>query len=269
MSRALILDSLLLYKDLTTHFHEHFFQEVFKYLPLDSKLVSILNLGPEFKVILRILIDYWHWTHLKCLHPGQLALNISIDGLTQSKFILYTALQTIPSYLAEREAHISQRFTLSRGLQRVINHVQTSIQFFRILNFLKFLQEGLYPNLTTRLLKLKPVVPKSGQAIDSGALSRELFWHTLLELVTILLPLVQGSQFHRWIKTKMGQHKPVQTDSMMCSICGQIPIVPSCSTCSHVSCHFCLSAALKSNPAFSCLVCGLVQDKASLRAMKL
>ncbi|XP_059097226.1 peroxisome biogenesis factor 2-like [Tigriopus californicus] len=239
-------------------------------MPLDSTSTSLLNLGSELRTILKILIDYWHWNHLKCLHPGQYALNISIDGLTRPKFILYTVLQTIPSYLVDREAQTRNMITPTRGVQKVIHYVESSIQFLRVLNFLKFLQEGLYPNLTTRLLKLKPNVPKSGQAVDGGALSRELFWHTLLELVTILLPLVQGSKLDNWIQAKLAQDKPVQTDSTICSICDQTLIIPSsCSTCSHISCHFCLSTALRSNEVYNCAVCGVVQDKTSLRQIKL
>ncbi|XP_023335548.1 peroxisome biogenesis factor 2 [Eurytemora carolleeae] len=230
-------------------------QNAFKYFlrnPLDL-------IGPELEAIIKIII--WNFTlRARNSSIGQELLGIEFIVKNRLQIVGTGFLNIVLKYLEARQSSIVRLFP---GREEMLNKsfqtIQNILKFAELVNFVIFLQNGIYPNLIQRLLKLKPrPVVQESRSVGYSFMTRELMWHLLTELVIFLVPLIDISSFYSKIR-------PSKADENHCATCLKLPIVRISTPCSHVFCYYCLVSSSSADGEYiPCPVCGTKINKQTI-----
>ncbi|XP_077288583.1 peroxisomal biogenesis factor 2 isoform X2 [Arctopsyche grandis] len=220
--------------------------EIFKAQLLETtKYLSpglLTPITPELELLLRSIIFkskmYW-------LYGYTVVLKYMKDRL----FISYTTNKRAQNFLI------------------VLERFQVIGDFF---NMIRFLQTGKKPTLIEYLLNLEIIsmIKISNQYTDLSW-TRELLWHSFIELFGVAAPLLNTQFVRRLIKDRsfnifsrkktvfssFVNSNPIMTKKTKCAECRDNPILPHYMGCEHVFCHFCLQSNKIANPKYRCPLC--------------
>ena len=261
MSRSRLLDALSLQTEIVEHFHTRIV-DAFKYFALNRNISSTFATSqPEIRALLESAFLY---ATLKTLRAtfGQRTLGVQLQGLDSLRTVGFIVLEVGLPYLERRRK--SSRF------DAYIEHLKTAIKGLQLLNLLVFLQRGVYPSLTNRVLGLRPTFDRGPQQFSDEILARELLWSTLIETLVAVIPLINvrriKSFLEKQIITPLVGRKSTPSFTS-CAFCERPPIIPSVSACSHVFCYICLAGNVKADADFECPACGITQEARQLRRL--
>lgn len=232
---------------------QHQFMQIFT--PLDS--VRIHQFEPELKAIVRFLL--WKFSlSAESSSFAQRMLNLTYaNGTGQltpfQRGGLFFSL-VIAEWLLERCDWIMTKLPSLAPLQQTFTHGMTALKLLSLLNFTVFLIQGCYPTLKERLLALKiaPTHPQSLRDVSHSYMTREILWHGFSEFLFFVLP--HFNLFALWNRIKQMCTAPALNHSL-CAFCEAPPTMPHLSSCGHTYCYYCLSANMKADPNYSCVIC--------------
>jgi peroxin-2 len=168
----------------------------------------------------------------------------------------------------------------------ILEAVDRAHRVASLVNFLIFLGDGRYRNITDRLLKMRliPARNESVRAVSFELINQQLLFEGFSEILLVILPLVDWSAFARslgklrnllrkllmlvtpqrvidFLNDKLGGSPLTDASGspdqeMKCVSCGASPaIMPHrAMPCEHVYCYFCLKTA-SSRLQTSCVSC--------------
>jgi len=245
VSRVDQLDSECLDQELESIFSQQM-QDAFKFFlrnPWDA-------VGPELSASIKIVL--WSasiWSRGSSI--GQQLLSLKFYDPSKKQLIVLGILNVLRGYLNARQSTITKLFpSYEEKLEKILKYYNIIIQCLEIVNFLVFLQRGVFPLLTHRILglKLRSEVNESRNQ-QFTYMSRELLWHSLSEIIIFTLPLLKSSRLSAFFRSK-------NVDPNLCGICGGVPVLRVTSPCDHVFCYYCAHAQTMPR----CSVCGYVLD---------
>ncbi|KAK3105073.1 hypothetical protein FSP39_016668, partial [Pinctada imbricata] len=170
--------------------------------------------------------------------------------MTRTRKFLYAAILIGCPWMKERLdalLHITGNTDYSDSARRCLRWIDTGLKMASLLNFLVFLQRGMYQSLTERVLGIQPMFPSKQGAREVGFefMTRELLWHGFSEFLFFILPLVNFQRIknfatkHILPKPKMDPSSQRQKN-MECAICGLYPVNPQEIGCHHMFCYYCV-----------------------------
>lgn len=251
---------------------------------LKTQIENILNIdhgsllsrwGPEINALLRVCL--WKFSvHNSHSTFGQQMLNLKYEGKVDCfKSYVWCLLTIIPSYVRDR---LDNGFLLqrkNRDPNLVIQAIQWTFVVLRladVYNFLMFLRGGRYTSLADRVLKMHIIsASKQARPLGYNYMTRELIWHTLIELLGNVLPLINYYSLKKKLYAKFSHRKKqflrsdviVLKKGMKCAICQDSPILPHHIGCSHIFCFYCIQGSLLADNAFQCPLCNCSLDGSS------
>lgn len=251
---------------------------------LKSQLLSVLKFlplswqnkwEPEVDTILQIIILHLSLRGVGATF-GQQLLNIEFVKSQRKSALLAISIPILLKYIQKRVSSVALR-TQSSKVKKIMDFLshwgETSFAVGSLLNLLLFLRSGHYPNLLYRIfgVQMAYVSSKSRQRqVGYTHMTRELIWHSFIELLVFVLPLINYHYLKRQVlrilmlgasasKSKRGNEKRITfTINSKCAVCSQRPILPHHMDCDHIFCFFCLQANILADPQFSCPQCGQV-----------
>lgn len=205
---------------------------------------------------------------------GQQLLNIQFLKSQKKTALLAIIIPILLKYFHTRAGDVA----LKIGSEKLIQVLETaarwgdiSITAGSLINLLLFLHSGYYPNLLYRLfgIQMSYSSPKGRQRqVGYTHMTRELIWHSFIELLVFVLPLINYHYLKRLVlkilmlgstgpKLKPSAGNTVSlTLNSTCAVCSKRPILPHHMDCVHVFCYFCLQANILADPNFACPECG-------------
>ncbi|XP_012261356.2 peroxisome biogenesis factor 2 [Athalia rosae] len=232
---------------------------------------------PEIDALIKIAI--WNYS-LKAGNSsfGQQLLNLHYDRYNEKKAIFYLILSVVPKYLQQR---IIDSWLISNSgdyhrVKRFIDWVTTTTQLLAFTNILLFLNQGNQPNLIERILGIYNQPTKSHRPRDIGYsyMTRELLWHSFIELFTIGLPMlnihfIKQKIKRMWIRRRMakGFIAPQMKIDTRCPECDQSPNLPRHAGCEHIFCYYCMKARFTIDNIFECPACGVELHSVRMRTV--
>uniref|UniRef100_A0A1B6EL78 Peroxisome biogenesis factor 2 n=1 Tax=Cuerna arida TaxID=1464854 RepID=A0A1B6EL78_9HEMI len=150
-------------------------------------------------------------------------------------------------------------------VSRLLEWLELCVQVASLLNYLLFLRQGVFPNLTDRLVGIKPVSATSmSRVVGYSFMTRELLWHGFIELMVFVFPLVNYKYLQRRARKYIGytrakdcrQEGLVYTVATRCSVCQEPPVLPHHMGCAHSFCYYCLQSNRMADSKFECPSCG-------------
>ncbi|XP_055516947.1 peroxisome biogenesis factor 2-like [Leucoraja erinacea] len=133
-----------------------------------------------------------------------------------------------------------------------------------LLNFLIFLQRGIFTTFPERLLGIRAVFcrPQGVRQVGFEYMNRELLWHGFAEFLIFLLPLINTRKLKvvvsSWFLPVGHLHHndgTLSTHYKECAICGDWPTMPHIIGCKHVFCYYCIQSNYLSDADFTCPKC--------------
>lgn len=254
-------------RDLDREFVLHIQQKLNEALSGVQKWISC---GPELEIVAKMWLFYW--TTLKTGSSlGQNLLGIRFSESTKIQLILFLMWTMMPKYFNQRSQLMANRWKFSEELGIIW-------QIFNIVNSVVHLQQGTYPTLKLRLLGLKQCQKSENQGCDRDIgfeyMSRELLWHSFMELLTSTIPLLNLNKakhaLTKYLPAAVRSNSgivPKMKLSELCGICAQsLVLATKSSSCVHGFCYYCLASALQQNAnIFSCPKCFQELNSTSLK----
>ncbi|KAJ1521374.1 hypothetical protein ONE63_003049 [Megalurothrips usitatus] len=266
-SRVEQLDALELDKEVL-HVLKSQLLSVFKFLPLSLQN----NWEPEIDTILQIVVLHLSLRGVGATF-GQQLLNIEFLKSQRKLALLAVVTPILLKYVNTRATDVASK-TGSPSVVKVVESFtqwsDVSIALGSLLNLLLFLRSGNYPNLLYRIfgvqMQYKSMKSRQRQ-VGYSHMTRELIWHSFIELLVFVLPLVNYHYIKRQVmkilmlgsisKSKnVAKKKLSYTVNTKCAACSQRPVLPHHMDCDHIFCFYCLQANILADPHFPCPICG-------------
>ncbi|KAJ8320663.1 hypothetical protein KUTeg_002250, partial [Tegillarca granosa] len=153
-------------------------------------------------------------------------------------------------WLRDRSSNILKYFGLNKWKeqsQKILRWIEVTFKLANLLNFLVFLQQGVYHSITERILGIRPMFPKKQgvRQVSFEYMTRELMWHGFSEFLFFILPLVNFQKIKNFMQKtflprKGGIVDQSKRELTKCAICGEWPVNPQEIGCQHVYCYFCI-----------------------------
>ena len=279
-SRVEQLDALEL-DDEVRHVLKTQLSSVMKFLP-----PSLQNKWePEVDAILQLVILHLSLRGVGATF-GQQLLNIEFLKSQRKTAAVAVIIPIVTKYLHTRSSDLVAK-TKSRKIKRYLeissHWAETSVSLGSFVNLLLFLHSGFYPNLLYRILGIQTAYTSSkgrGRQVGYTHMTRELIWHSFIELLVFVLPLINYHYIKRNVlrilmfgasvtTSKEGIGKQLTfTTKTKCAVCSQRPILPHHMDCDHIFCFYCLQANILADPHFPCPHCGKkASGKASVKGV--
>ncbi|XP_046436453.1 peroxisome biogenesis factor 2 [Neodiprion fabricii] len=243
-----------------------------------SKLCTPGTIGkwqPEINALLKVVV--WNYS-LRTGNStfGQQLLNLHYDKYSKKKAILYIILSVVPGYLQEKMIDNRLIGSMERGnqIRRFLDWISTTVRLLTFVNILVFLNQGNQPNIIERVLGIynRPTTTQRPRNIGYSYMTRELLWHSLIELFTIGLPMVNVHLIKQRIKRIWWTRKiigrsvaPKLEFDTKCPECDQSPNLPRHAGCEHIFCYYCMKARFTVDNSFECPSCGVELHSAQMR----
>ncbi|XP_024941539.1 peroxisome biogenesis factor 2 isoform X2 [Cephus cinctus] len=240
--------------------------KITKYLPPGS----IAKWQPEINVLLSLAI--WNYS----LRAGnatfaQQLLNLNYANFNRKKAVLYVILTVLPQYVQERLADVRLATTSERSdrIKLYIERISSIVQALSLINLISFLHQGTQPCLVERILGIFSQSTKTHKprSIGYSYMTRELLWHSLMELFTIGLPMLNIYYLKHTLKrfwsrkkdtASMKFHGILKMDlTTKCPHCAGNPILPNSAGCEHIFCYYCMKAHFTATKMFQCPTCNM------------
>ncbi|XP_046753820.1 peroxisome biogenesis factor 2 [Diprion similis] len=230
---------------------------------------------PEINALLKVVV--WNYS-LRSGNStfGQQLLNLHYDKYNKKKAILYIILSVVPRYLQEKmiDNRLIGSMETGNQIQRFFDWVSTTVRLLNFVNILVFLNQGNQPNIVERILGIynQPTTTQRPRNIGYSYMTRELLWHSLIELFTIGLPMVNIHLIKQRIKRLWSTRKiiggsviPRLEFDTKCPECDQSPNLPRHAGCEHIFCYYCMKARFTVDVSFECPSCGVQLHSAQMR----
>jgi len=242
---------------------------VMKFLPLSFQN----RWQPEVDAILQIVILQLSLRGVGATF-GQQLLNLEFLKSQKKTALLAVVIPIVLKYLHTRSNDIVSE-TKSRKIKRFMEISSqwgdVSISVGSFVNLLLFLHSGFYPNLLYRIFGIQMAYSSPNgrhRQVGYTHMTRELIWHSFIELLVFVLPLINYHYIKRHVlrvlmlgaSVSKSKHVPGKQMSLTinskCAVCSQRPILPHHMDCNHVFCFYCLQANILADPHFACPHCG-------------
>ncbi|XP_017885408.1 peroxisome biogenesis factor 2 [Ceratina calcarata] len=233
-------------------------RQVGKHLPIDQ----IDRWQPEVDAILK----YFMWTF--SLRDGkstfgQQLLNLHYENVTRAKSLLYLMLTIVPEYARDKLAGNGG----NRNLGMLLDYVGDVMKLLEFVNLLVFLHRGTQPQVIEYLLGIasRSTTTHKPRNIGYSYMTRELLWHSLMELFTTGLPMINFHYLKCGLKKLFTRTRrddlvrrfyPTMDAFTNCAYCDDTPILPVHAGCQHVFCYYCMKAHFTATNEFQCSECG-------------
>ncbi|KAF7691619.1 peroxisome biogenesis factor 2 [Silurus meridionalis] len=236
----------------------------------------LTRVEPELKALLQLLV--WRFTvYSRSATVGQTLLNIRYHNtliagqkyrsLSRKQKLWFALLTVGEKWLKER----SHSFFLGHsGLQKARHALalfSSAAKVASLLNFMLFLQSGMFPTLTERMLGVRPVFvqDRGAREINFRYMNRELLWHGFAEFLIFLLPLINVWKLKSRVSGFFSGSDRAGRESESggrseCAICSEWPVMPHAIGCSHVFCYYCVKSRTTADVFFTCPRCGFEVD---------
>lgn len=145
--------------------------------------------------------------------------------------------------------------------------MENAVKLVGFLNLLLFLQKGSQPRIVERILRMHSHsrTTNKPRIIGYSYMTRELLWHSLMELFSITLPLINFHYIKQLIIKFCYKNRKIRGNVMLpkltrdtnCAYCHETPILPSHAGCEHIFCYYCINANFTASRTFRCPVCNL------------
>lgn len=236
----------------------------------------LTGVEPELKALLQLLM--WRFTvYSSSATVGQTLLNIRYHNtliagqkyrsLSRKQKVWFALLTVGEKWLKERSHSLFLSHGAKSGLQkarRALAVLTSMVKVVSLLNFMLFLQSGMFPTLTERTLGVRPVFIRDQDAreINFHHVNRELLWHGFSEFLIFLLPLINVWKLKSRLSAMFSVSDPSNQKSESgghseCGICSEWPIMPHSIGCSHVFCYYCVKSHTDADVFFACPKCGV------------
>ncbi|XP_077288660.1 peroxisomal biogenesis factor 2 isoform X3 [Arctopsyche grandis] len=217
--------------------------EIFKAQLLETtKYLSpglLTPITPELELLLRsIIFKYSIFKSSKTFGQQMLSLKYDDKFLSRSKMYWLYGYTVVLKYMKDR---LFISYTTNKRAQNfliVLERFQVIGDFF---NMIRFLQTGKKPTLIEYLLNLEIIsmIKISNQYTDLSW-TRELLWHSFIELFGVAAPLLNTQFVRRLIKDRsfnifsrkktvfssFVNSNPIMTKKTKCAECRDNPILP-------------------------------------------
>lgn len=222
---------------------------------------------PEIDALLKIAI--WNYSlRIGNSSFGQQLLNLHYEKYDKRKAVFYILLTVLPKYIQERinNGRMAGNTERNNRIKRFIEWTATATQLLSLINLLLFLNRGNQPNIVELILGIKNRPTKSHKPRNIGYsyMTRELLWHSLIELFTIVLPMINIHFIKQRIKrilsvkkTANGSVIPQMEFHTKCPECDQTPNLPRHAGCEHIFCYYCIKARFTIDDSYECPACGV------------
>lgn len=266
-SRVEQLDALELDQEVL-HVLKNQLMGALKYLPL-----SIRNKWePEIDTLLQIVILHLSLRGVGATF-GQQLLQIEFLKSQRKTALIAVSIPICLKYLQTRAKDVALKFSnqsLKSSVEAFSKWGEISTTIGSLINLLLFLHSGYYPNLLYRIFGIHMAYTSSKsrqRQVGYSHMTRELIWHSFIELLVFVLPLINYHYIKRQVlkimmlganvtKSMKGKKKMTFTLNSKCAVCSQRPILPHHMDCDHVFCFYCLQANILADPQFACPHCG-------------
>ncbi|CAB3362294.1 Hypothetical predicted protein [Cloeon dipterum] len=212
---------------------------------------ALTRYEPEIDALLSLLV--WKLSvYDKGATFGQSLLDLKYYNSSIRKRILLAALVIGVKYVISRTRTVAKVLideSNFHAVEQVFRTADTLLRIANLANRVIFLTEGQYPGLAERVLRMPPT-PASEQHnrnVGYSYMTRELLWHSLIELLLFVLPLINYRAWYARVRslfqTKSELREldtPELTLMSTCAVCNEKPILPQHIGCSHVFCAYCV-----------------------------
>ncbi|XP_063215861.1 peroxisome biogenesis factor 2 isoform X3 [Bacillus rossius redtenbacheri] len=247
-----------------------------------SKITNLVGAGtidryqPEINLLISFLIWKFSVWEQRATY-GQQLLNIKYGAsMSRKKAIAWAILTMLPKYVKERYMDLLKVLNndvSSDWVRELVEWGETALQLAGLANALVFLVHGRYPTLVDRALTQDVVTAWPEPPAGYQFLTRELLWHTLVDVFTFVLPLVNYHYTWRKLRSVLAKRGVGQSGSQgltftpatRCPICEDSPVNPYHMGCAHVFCYYCLQAHCLADAKFECPLCGQVAEDCGIR----
>ncbi|OAD57008.1 Peroxisome biogenesis factor 2 [Eufriesea mexicana] len=232
-------------------------REIGKYQPIEK----IDRWQPEIDALLKYLV--WNFSLRRGKSTfGQQLLDLHYENITGPKSVLYAIFTIGPAYVRDKLANATGA---NPNFTAVLDHVADLAKLLEFLNLLIFLHRGTQPRVVEYLLGIassSSTVHKP-RNIGYSYMTRELLWHSLMELFTTGLPMLNLHYFKHALKKLFARARrvrfqrsfPLMDSTTRCAYCGDTPILPMHAGCRHIFCYYCLNAHFTATNEFQCTEC--------------
>lgn len=242
-------------------------EEIYKVLRNQAKKISkyqsiekIDRWQPEIDAILKYFIWNFSLRHGKSTF-GQQLLNLHYENINSAKSVLYLISMIVPAYVRDKFKGNSK----NRNLNILFDRIEDIVKLLEFINLLIFLHRGTQPRIVEYILGIvnSSTTTHKPRNIGYSYMTRELLWHSLMELFTIGVPMINFHYIKHALKKLFTRSKsvnllrtfPTMNLSIKCAYCGDTPILPVHAGCQHIFCYYCLSAHFTAMSEFQCFEC--------------
>lgn len=233
---------------------------------------------PEIDALLKVAL--WNYS-LRTGNSsfGQQLLNLHYDKYNNKKAILFVLLNVVPKYIQERVSNNGRWATnveQTVKLKSVVEWIDVVTKLLTFVNILVFLNQGNQPNIVERVLGIhnRPTKAHKPRNIGYSYMTRELLWHSFIELFTIGLPMMNIHYLKQRIKRIWSAKKsanryvtPTMEYDTRCPECDQSPNLPRHAGCEHIFCYYCMKARFTVDVTFECPSCGIELHSVRMRTV--
>ncbi|XP_031775739.1 peroxisome biogenesis factor 2 [Apis florea] len=243
-------------------------EEIYKVLRNQAKKISsyqsiekIDQWQPEIDAVLKFFIWNFSLRHGKSTF-GQQLLNLHYENINSVKSVLYLISTIVPAYVRDKFKDNSK----NRNLNVLFDRIENIAKLLEFINLLIFLHRGTQPRVVEYILGIvnSSTTTHKPRNIGYSYMTRELLWHSLMELFTIGLPMINFHYIKHTLKKLFTKSKsanllrtfPTMNLSTKCAYCADTPILPVHAGCQHIFCYYCLNAHFTAMNEFQCFECG-------------
>jgi len=235
---------------------------------------------PEVNLLLRFIL--WKYTINKnSATIGQSLFDVKYALWKDNKYIPISSKQKLVlglcyicgQWIQERTDDILVSFQsyeyLTGKIRLFLRWLDNIWQTASVINFVVFLNKGIYPTLLDRFLCLRHVYnkPQTLKKANFKFMNRELLWHGYAEFLFFIIPLISVDKLKSILRRIIGLRSPpsqIQGSlvasgnlSRSCPVCSRSPTQPYISECGHLFCYICIKSNFLSNPSFACPLCNI------------
>ncbi|XP_044006486.1 peroxisome biogenesis factor 2 [Aphidius gifuensis] len=223
---------------------------------------------PEINALLRTVIWIFSLGTSKSTF-GQNLLDLTYINLTKKKAIMFLILSVIPKYMEDKYLDPNRLLITNNDkiIQKFIEKFKILSSLLSFINLLIFLNHGIQPSLIERIIGVssKTVTNLKPRTIGYSYMTRELLWHSLMEIFTTGLPMINYHQLkYKFKKIFSTTHKHLGvvdnkidklTNNTICPECNETPILPHHAGCQHIYCYYCIMSNFTATNCFNCPDC--------------
>nr|CAD7571976.1 unnamed protein product [Timema californicum] len=172
-----------------------------------AKFINVGVVGkyqPEIDALLKLIlwkVSKLHNVYEKHATVGQQLLRIKYARTFNKRSAFLWALFIIGSkYIHDRSSEIKRATRDSNTFEwipHILNWTEKGVRVVSFVNLLVFMLQGRYPTLVDRLLSHRIVSSGGSRNPDYQFTSRELVWHSLNEVLSFVVPLINYSFLRR------------------------------------------------------------------------